>query len=161
MRWFAFIAATLMAASSPTGAARAAGGVDCVKTQCEGKGNSCVGALYVAYDACMKAGNSKCNAVPPAEKMNCLRSELTPCAVTRNREQAACLTEFQSCYRTCGPLDGTRADYWCVADRVADKRVMAAFCAADPSSSKPMDQCARAFTMQGPSEPSMSCDPLQ
>ena len=55
MRWFAFIAAVLMAASS----ARAAGGVECVKTQCEGKGSSCVETLYVAYDACMKAGNTK------------------------------------------------------------------------------------------------------
>jgi hypothetical protein len=159
MRWFTFIAAILMTASSPTGAARAAGGVDCVRTQCEGKGNSCVETLYVAYDACMKAGNTKCNAVPPAEKMNCLRTELTPCALTRNRENAACLTEFQSCYRTCGPLDGARADYWCVADIGGNKRA-AAFCAADPNSSKPMDQCAKAFTIQGPSEPSMSCDPL-
>jgi hypothetical protein len=156
MRRFAFIAATLIAAFSPTGAARAAGGVECVKTQCEGKGSSCVDALYVAYDACMKAGNSKCNAVPPAEKMNCLRSELTPCALTRTREKAACLTEFQSCYRTCGPLDGKRADYWCVAD-MRDRRA-AAFCAADPNSSRPMDQCARAFAKEG--EVSMSCDPL-
>jgi len=154
MRWFTFIAAILMAASS----AHAAGGVDCVKAQCEGKGSSCVGALYVAYDACMKAGNTKCNAVPPAEKMNCLRSELTPCALTRNKEQAACLTEFQSCYRTCGPLDGARTDYWCVADIGANKRA-AAFCAADPSSSRPMDQCAKAFAKEG--EVSMSCDPLQ
>ena len=155
MRWFTFIAAILMAASS----ARAAGGVECVKTQCEGKGSSCVELLYVAYDACMKAGNTKCNTVPPAEKMNCLRSELTPCALTRNKEQAACLTEFQSCYRTCGPLDGARTDYWCVADIGGNKRA-AAFCAADPNSSTPMDQCAKAFTIQGPSEPSMSCDPL-
>ena len=157
MRWFTFIAAILMTASSPTCAARAAGGVDCVRTQCEGKGNSCVETLYVAYDACMKAGNTKCNAVPPAEKMNCLRTELTPCALTRNRENAACLTEFQSCYRTCGPLDGKRADYWCVADLARDKRA-AAFCAADPSSSRPMDQCAKAFAKEG--EVSMSCDPL-
>ena len=155
MRWFAFIVAILMAASS----ARAAGGVECVKTQCEGRGNSCVGALYVAYDACMKAGNTKCNAVPPAEKFNCLRSELTPCALTRNREQAACLAEFQSCYRTCGPLDGKRADYWCVADMNSGKRV-AAFCAADPNSSKPMDQCAKAFTKGASFGVSMTCDSL-
>lgn len=159
MRWFAFVAALLMAASSPTGAARAAGGVECVKTQCEGKGDACVETLYVAYDACMKAGNTKCNAVPPAEKMNCLRTELTPCAMTRNSEQAACLTEFQSCYRTCGPLDGARADYWCVADLDKGKRV-AAFCAADPNSSMQVDQCAKAFTKDGSSDVSMSCEPL-
>ncbi len=158
MRWFAFIAAILVAASSPTGTARGAGGVECVKTQCEGKGSSCVETLYVTYDACMKAGNTKCNAVPPAEKFSCLRGELTPCVLTRNREQAACLTEFQSCYRTCGPLDGKRADYWCVAD-VKDKMV-AAFCAADPNSSRPMDRCAKAFTKEGPFEASMTCDPL-
>ena len=155
MRWFAVIAAILMAASS----ARAAGGVECVKTQCEGKGSSCVEALYVAYDACMKAGNTKCNAVPPAEKMNCLRSELTPCALTRNGEQAAYLTEFQSCYRTCGPLDGKRADYWCVADLDRGKRA-AAFCAADPDSAKPMDHCEKAFIKEGSSGVSMTCDGL-
>jgi hypothetical protein len=157
MRWFAFIAAILMAASSPTGAARAAGGLECVKTQCEGKGNSCIAALYVVYDACMKTGNVKCNSVTPAEKFNCLRSELTPCALTRNKEKDACLTEFQSCYRACGPLPGRRTDYWCVAYLDADKRGVAAFCTADPNSSRPMDRCARAIA---PYDVSMSCDPL-
>ena len=159
MRWIAFIVAILMAASSPTDAARAAGGVQCVQTQCEGKGKSCIEALYVTYDACMKAGNVKCNSVPPAERFNCLRSELTPCASTRGKETDACQTEFQSCYRTCGPLDGKRADYWCVADVDRGKRA-AAFCATDPNSSKPMDQCAKAFAKEGPVEVSMSCDPL-
>ena len=155
MRWFAVIAAILMAASS----ARAAGGVECVRTQCEGKGSSCVEALYVAYDACMKAVNTKCSAVPPAARMNCLRTELTPCASTRNSEQAACLADFQSCYRTCGPLDGKRADYWCVADLDRGKRA-AAFCAADPDSAKPMDQCEKAFIKEGSSGVSMTCDGL-
>ena len=157
MRWFAFIAVVLMAASSPTGAARAAGGLECVKAQCEGKGRSCVEALYVTYDACMRAGNKKCDSVPPAEKFNCLRSELTPCALTRNREQAACLTVFQSCYGTCGPLGGRRTDYWCVGYLGMDKRGAAAFCAADPGSSKPMDQCERAI---GSTAVSMTCEPL-
>lgn len=157
MHWFAFIAVMVMAASSPTGAARAAGGVECVKTECEGKGRSCVEALYVTYDACMKAGNKKCDSVPPAEKLNCLRGELTPCALARNREQGACLTEFQSCYQTCGPLGGRRVGYWCVAYLGTDKRGSAAFCAAEPNSSSPVDQCAKAI---GPFAVSMTCEPL-
>lgn len=158
MRRFAFIAVLLMAAPSLTGAARAGGGVECVKTQCEGKGRSCVEALYVAFDACMTAANKKCDSVPLSEKFNCLRSERSPCALTRNKEQTACLTEFRSCYQTCGPLDGKRADYWCVANM--DKTATAAFCAAGPGSSKPMDQCAKAFSIEGPFEAWMTCESL-
>jgi hypothetical protein len=157
MRWITFIAVFLMAASSATSSARAAGGVHCVKSQCEEMGRSCVEELYVAYDACMKAGNTKCNSVPPAEKFNCLRSELAPCGLTRNRETGACLTDFQSCYRTCGPLDDGRAYYWCVGYLDGDKKGVATFCAADPNSSRPMDQCAKALA---PYPVSMSCDPL-
>lgn len=158
MRWFAFIATILLAASEPTGAVWAAGGVECVKTQCEGKGRSCIEALYVTYGACMKAGNTKCNSVAPAERFNCLRSELTPCALTRNREQDACLTEFQSCYRTCGPLDGRQAYYWCVGE--LGRTVLAAFCAANPASSRPMDQCEKALSAERPLAVSMKCEPL-
>lgn len=157
MRRISFIVAILMAASSPTDAARAAGGVQCVETQCEGKGKSCIEALYVAYDACMKTGNSKCNAVPPAEKFNCLRRELAPCASTRGTATEACLVDFQSCYRTCGPLDGRRTYYWCVGYLDGEKKGVAAFCAADPDSSRPMDPCAKALA---PYPVSMSCDPL-
>jgi hypothetical protein len=157
MRWLAFIA-ILLTAASPTGAARAAGGVECVKTQCEGKGRSCVEALYVAFDACMKAGNKKCDSVPLSEKAKCLRSERSPCGLARNKAEAACLTEFRSCYQTCGPLGGKRADYWCVA--TMDKTATAAFCAADPGSSKPMDQCAKAFRIEEPFEAWMTCESL-
>jgi hypothetical protein len=155
MRWFAFIATLLLAASAPADAPRAAGGVECVKTQCEGKSRSCVEAIYAAHGACMKAGNTKCDAVPPAEKFNCLRSELAPCASTRNKEQDACLAEFHSCYRTCGPLAGRRADYWCVGEW--GRTATAAFCVGDPASSKPADQCEKAFSVERPSEVSMTC----
>jgi len=157
MRWYAFIVAILVAGSSLADTASAAGGVECVKSQCEVKGKSCVQALYVAYDDCMVAGNKKCNSVPPAERFNCLRSELTPCATARNTETAACMTEFQSCSRTCGPLEGKRAYYWCVAYLDGEKKGTAAFCAADPNSSRPMDQCGKAIA---PYQVSMSCDPL-
>jgi hypothetical protein len=158
MRWFAFIAVILVAASPPTGAARAAGGLECVKTQCEGNGGSCVKALYVAYDACAESQKSVCNSKrSSSERRECITWGLNQCKLDRDRETFACLTQFRSCYQTCGPLDGRRADYWCVAYMEADKRGVAAFCAADPDSSKPMDQCEKLF---GRFAVSRSCAPL-
>ena len=85
-----FGVATLVLFSLLLGAeAQAEGGVDCVKTQCEVKGRSCVETFYVAYEACMKAGNKKCMSALPADKFKCLKTELTPCASTRNDRQNA------------------------------------------------------------------------
>jgi hypothetical protein len=155
MREMSFFAAFLLATAT-IGFAHAAAGIECVKTQCEGNGRQCVEALHVTYNACTKAARAKCDKISPAEKFNCLRDGLRPCALTRNAEQAACLSEVMSCYRTCDPLPGKRNDYWCVAD--FNDGVTAAFCAADPSASSPIQQCTKAFNRPGVA--SMTCDGL-
>lgn len=148
---------TLILFLGAAGAGHAAGGVDCVKTQCEGTGRQCVETLYVAYEACMKAGNKKCNSVQPAEKFNCLRAELTPCALTRNDQQTACYENVRTCYATCGPFESERIGYWCVAD-YADMTT-AAFCEANPADARPMDQCDKTMSAKG-SFSAMTCEPL-
>lgn len=140
------------------GGAQAGDGIECVKTQCEGKGRTCVEALYAEYDACMKAGNKKCNSVQLSEKFNCLKTELSPCALTRNEQQDACLADVRTCYASCGPFEGGRADYWCVGE--FENATTAAFCAADPASARQMDQCEKAMSSKGPLSGGMTCDPL-
>lgn len=135
----------------------AAGGVDCFRTQCEGKGRTCVKTLYATYETCMKAARKTCDGVQPAEKFNCLKTELTPCAQTRNEKQAACLAEAQSCHASCGPFEGERTSYWCVGE--FDNGVTAAFCAADMTSARPMAECEKALSGEGPIG-AMTCDPL-
>lgn len=139
------------------GETRAEGGVECVQKQCEAKGRSCVEALYVTHDACMKAGNKKCSTVQPAEKFNCLKTELKPCAQTRNAEQDACLESVRSCYASCGPFEAGRADFWCVGD--LGTKTTGAFCVADPKDARLMDQCDKAFSSEG-QVGSMTCDSL-
>lgn len=131
--------------------------IECVKTQCEAKGRTCVETLYARYDTCTKTARKKCDALPVAEKFNCLRAELSPCARTRNSEQDACLEGVRSCYKTCGPLKGKRADYWCVAS--IGNETTAAFCPTDQNS-KVTEQCAKVFSRQAPHTVSMTCDPL-
>ena len=139
--------------------AEAAGGAECVKAECEGKGRTCVETLYVTYEACRKAANKKCNGVQLAEKFNCLKAELTPCALTRNDTQAACLANVQACYASCGPFESGRADYWCVVD--FDSGTTAGFCAADPATESITDQCIQAIGSGGQMFGGMTCDPLQ
>jgi hypothetical protein len=141
------------------GRAEAAGGVDCVKAECEGKGRTCVETLYVADEACRKAANKKCNGVQPADKFNCLKAELTPCALTRNDKQAACLADVQACYTSCGPFESGRADYWCVVD--FDSGTTAGFCAADPAAESITDQCVQAISTGGQMFGGMTCEPLR
>ena len=131
--------------------------IECAKAQCEGKGKACVEALSVTYNACMAAGNRKCNSVPAAEKFNCLRGELSPCARTRNEAQAACLADMRSCHASCGPADGRQVHYWCVGD--IDKGLTAAFCAVDAANSSPFDICTEALSGDG-FQGSMTCEPL-
>ena len=145
--------------STAGGGAEAAGGVECVKARCEGKGRTCVETLYVTYEACRKAANKKCNGVQLAEKFNCLKAELTPCALTRNDKQAACLGEIQACYASCGPFESGRADYWCVVE--FDTATTAGFCAADPANENIMDQCTQVVSAGGQMFGAMTCDPLQ
>jgi hypothetical protein len=148
---------SLLLSASVGGGARAEGGVDCVKNQCEAKGRSCVETLYVAYEACMKAGNKKCASALPADKFNCLRTELKPCASARNEKQDACLAEVRSCYASCGPLESGRADFWCVGELAT--KTTGAFCAADPADARLMDKCDKAFSSEG-QVGSMTCEPL-
>lgn len=143
--------------TAPLGGARAEGGADCVKTQCEPKGRSCVETLYVTYEACMKAGNKKCASALPADKFNCLRTELKPCASARNEKQDACLVDMRSCYASCGPFEAGRADFWCVGDLTT--KTTGAFCAADPAAARLMDNCEKALSSEG-QVGSMTCESL-
>jgi hypothetical protein len=149
--------AVLLLATATTGTAHAASGFECVKTQCEGKGRSCVEMLYVAYNACVKAARAKCDAVPAAEKFKCLTGGLGPCAQTRNKEQGACLADAQTCYRTCAPFADKRTHYWCVAD--TRNGATAAFCAAN-SGTSPFGQCTKAFDKTAQLDGGMTCEPL-
>lgn len=143
----------LLLATAPLHAGSASANIECVKTQCESKGRPCVETLNVAYDACTKTARKACDAVPAAEKFNCLRNNLSPCAQERNKQQAACLTEVRTCYKSCGPLPGKRADYWCVTD--SGTGATGAFCAANPDAS-PLGQCAKLFR----ANVGMTCEPL-
>ncbi len=158
MRRMNFFAAFLLATAMMIGFAHAASGIECVKAQCEGKGRKCVETLHVAYNACLKAARAKCDRIPPAEKFNCLKDGLSPCARTRNEEEAMCLSDVASCYRTCGPFQGKRNDYWCVAD--FNDGATAAFCVADPGAASPINQCTKAFNRPPSDVPSMTCEPL-
>lgn len=149
----------LLVAGTPTGASHAATGVACFKAQCESKGRTCVGAAYAASDACTKAARKKCDAVPAAEKFNCLRSGLTPCARSRNQEQAACLASVQSCYKTCAPFPGKGVNYWCVAD--TRNGATAAFCTAGPGIASPFEQCTKSFDKTAELNGGMTCESLQ
>ena len=141
------------------GAAQASADVECVKTTCEGKGRTCVETLHVTYEACRKAANKKCNTVQFADKFNCLKAELTPCALTRNDRQAACLAEVQACYLSCGPWEEGRADYWCVLE--FDTKATGTFCVADPGDTSLMDKCAKTVSGEGQMLGAMTCDPLR
>ncbi|MGE4251273.1 MAG: hypothetical protein AB7F09_17945 [Parvibaculaceae bacterium] len=154
--WKCGIAALILLLGVSRGEVQAADSLECVKTQCEGRGKTCVEALYAAHDACMKAGNKKCSGVQPAEKFNCLKAELTPCALARNDRQASCLADMSSCHASCGPFDGGLTAYWCVGE--FGNAVTAAFCAADMAAERPMDQCEKALGSAGPV--SMTCDSL-
>lgn len=156
MRRIMFAAFVLTAAT--VGSTQAASGIECVKAQCEDKGRSCVEALHVTYNACTKAARAKCERVAPAEKFNCLRDGLKPCALTRNDEQAACLANVTSCYRACGPVQGKNVHYWCVGD--FNDGVTAAFCEAAPATS-PSIPCTKAFNRPSSGEPSLTCHPLR
>lgn len=134
-------------------AGQANANVECVKTRCESKGRPCVETLNVAYEACTKTARKNCDAVPVSEKFNCLRNGLAPCSATRNKEQTACFEEVRTCYKSCGPFAGKRADFWCVTD--SGPGATAAFCATNPDSS-PLGQCAKAFK----AEVGMTCDQL-
>jgi hypothetical protein len=147
-----------MLLTATVGAALAAGGIECVKAQCEDRGRRCVEALYVTHEACMKAGNKKCRSVQPADQFNCLKAELSPCARTRNEQEGACLEDVRSCYTTCGPFSGEQVGYWCVAE--FGKTTTAAFCTLDPADPKVREQCGQAFGSQGELLGSMTCDPL-
>ena len=140
------------------GSASAGGGVQCVRTQCEGPGQACIAALYKTYDACMAAGNQKCSGVAPADKFTCLKDELSPCATARNTQQAACLNEVQTCYTSCAPIEGERADFWCVGD-LADER-KAIFCEADPANPANIDVCEKQLSEAG-ALGGLTCDQLQ
>ncbi|MBX3520625.1 MAG: hypothetical protein KF835_11485 [Xanthobacteraceae bacterium] len=139
------------------GSAQAASGFECVKTQCENKGRACVETLYVSYNACTKTARAKCETVPLAEKFECLRSGLRPCALTRNEEQAACLADARACYQTCAPFQGKQTRYWCVADTRLG--ATATFCEANPGAS-PFEQCTKAFDKAAEITGSMTCEPL-
>ena len=158
MRRISFTLAFLTAATI-LGSGLADATVACVKTQCEGKGKSCVETLYVTYDACVKTARAKCDSVPASEKFNCLTNGLRPCAVARNGEQDACLSDLTSCYRSCGPFQGKRNDYWCVAS--FGNRTAAVFCAADPANASPLDQCTKAFNDPQALQAGMTCEPLR
>jgi hypothetical protein len=157
MRQMIFFA-TFLLANATIGSALAASGIECVRVQCEGKGRTCVETLHVTYNACTKAARAKCEKVSPAEKFNCLRDGLKPCALTRNDEQAACLADVTSCYRACGPVQGKNVHYWCVGD--FNEGVTAAFCEADPAAS-PRIPCTKAFNRPSSGEPSLTCAPLR
>ncbi len=124
--------------------ASAEGGVQCVRTQCEGQGQACVAALRTTYEACMAAGNRKCNAVQPSEKFTCLRNALKPCANERNAQQDVCLDTVRSCYASCAPMEGERADYWCVGDDGT-----AIFCEANPANPGNVDACGSELANKG------------
>jgi len=141
----------------PGAQAQAESGVDCVRTQCEIKGRSCVETLYVAYEACMKSGNKKCMSALPADKFKCLKTELTPCASMRNEKQNACLEDVRGCYASCGPFEAGRADFWCVGE--LETKTTAAFCVADPADARLMDKCEKAFSSEG-QVGGMTCDSL-
>lgn len=149
----------LLLLTMPAGASHAATGAECFKAQCEGKGRMCVEAVYAASDTCAAAARKKCDTVPAAEKFNCLRSGLSPCAQTRNKEQAACLADVQACYKTCEPFPGKNVNYWCVADK--RKGATAAFCSATPDASSPFEQCAKAFDKTAELTGGMTCESLQ
>jgi len=134
--------------------ASATGGAQCVRTECEGKGQACIAALQTTYDACMADGNRKCRSAQPAEKFSCLRRELKPCATERNAQQAACLDDVRSCYGGCAPMEGKRADYWCVGDEGT-----AVFCEADPATPEDVDVCQRALIEKG-EQGGMTCESL-
>jgi hypothetical protein len=138
--------------------ARAEGGIECVRAQCEGKGRTCVETLHVTYEACRKAANKKCNTVQLAEKFNCLKAELTPCALARNDQQTACLEEVRSCHAACGPFADGKAHYWCVGE--FDTLATAAFCAADPAAPSLMDDCGTTMNVEGQMLGALTCDPL-
>lgn len=158
MRRIGFLAVFLLATAT-IGFAHAASGIECVKAQCEGNGRKCVETLHVTYNACLKAARAKCDKIPPAEKFNCLKDGLSPCARTRNEEQAACLSNVTSCYQACGPFPDKRNDYWCVAD--FNDGVTAAFCAVDPGSTLLGNQCNKAFNRPSSAVASMTCDPVR
>ncbi|MGD9830906.1 MAG: hypothetical protein AB7E70_03825 [Hyphomicrobiaceae bacterium] len=157
MRLLAVLALLLLTTAS-LGPAAAAGGLTCVKTQCESTGRACVETLYAAHETCMKTGNLKCRTVPPAEQYKCLTGELRPCVVTRIQKEAACLEAFRSCYRACGPLGGKRADYWCVAS--LGRKTTAGFCATRPGSGRSREVCTEVFTGDPTSPVSLTCEPL-
>ncbi|HRF10129.1 MAG TPA: hypothetical protein PL193_16000 [Xanthobacteraceae bacterium] len=149
----------LLLAALPASVSHAASGVECFKAQCEVKGRTCVEAAYAAADSCTKAARQKSDAAPAAEKFNCLRSSLSPCAQIRNKEQAACLASVQTCYKTCEPFTGKNVNYWCVADK--RNSATAAFCSATAGTASPFEQCAKAFDKTDELTGGMTCDSLQ
>ncbi len=138
--------------------AQADSGIDCVAAQCEGPGRTCVTELYTIYDACMAAGNKACNAAPAAAKMDCLKRELMPCVSTRNKSEDACLATMRTCYKACGPFDGKRLDYWCVAE--VGKRREATFCPVNPPKPENLYQCEDRFKSFGEQLGTMTCETL-
>ena len=82
----------------------------------------------------------------------------TPCAVTRNDQQTACLEAVKSCHATCGPFADGKVHYWCVGE--FDTLATAAFCAADPAAASMMDECWTTMSAEGQMLGAMTCDPL-
>lgn len=138
--------------------AHADAGTACVVAQCEGPGRTCITDLYTVYDACMAAGNKACNATPAAQKMDCLKRELTACATARNKSEDACLTTMQTCYKACGPFEGKRLDYWCVAQ--VGKSRQAAFCPVNPPKPGNIYQCEDLFKKTAEPLGNMTCESL-
>ena len=155
MRSGAGLSLLLMLISAP---ALAAGGAACVKAQCEVKGRTCVEALYATHEACMKAGNAKCASTAPAEGFNCLKGELTPCALARNKAQETCLAEVRACHATCGPHEGERTRYWCVGS--FGRTTTAAVCEVDKGTTSLAAPCGKVLNPSGPRQVSMTCEPL-
>jgi hypothetical protein len=138
-----------------------ADGVGCVRKRCEGSGKSCVATTYDVFNACMQAGRKRCDSVAMAEKFECLRNALRPCAIGRNAAQSACLATFKTCVATCEPLDKARLHFWCVAD--VGNSTRAGFCVGGPgkSANEQARECDKLFNLHGPPGiVSMSCETL-
>jgi len=129
MRLFG-IAAILVLVFGGSQVARAADGVACVKAKCESPGRDCVAGAANAASACMKAARQVCDKVAIAEKANCLKSGLMPCATERNHAMDACEAGVKTCYAACNAADSKRADFWCYGE--SGGKPHAEFCAGEP-----------------------------
>lgn len=144
--------------SSSTVSAEAVNPLQCAKAQCGAKSQTCFESYYDKFETCVKVGRKKCDSVPFPEKSKCIRGEISPCSVTRNKEQSACVTEVSSCIATCGLVVGKQLYYWCKVETGNTK--VSAFCAVDVTSPNKTEQCAKGFTVEAGGEAKMTCEPL-